>query len=145
MAVRMHLWDNLICYGLCLLPWFSFYLKVLKALIRFVQDERKELISLFKKAGFEGTAAILRTVSCPPFAHWRWDTIKKVTRQIGYVLPGFKNHYSVLEPFLRRVKEGTTAKLVRIACTCSVWNTQNRFVTWYANVLEKSTSLGQHL
>jgi hypothetical protein len=40
------------------------------------------------------------------------------------------------------LKEGTTAKLVRTACTCSVWNTQNRFVTWYANVLETAQAWG---
>ena len=50
----MHMWEGLIRFGLCLLPWFTFWFGAFKCLCRFLRDEQTELAELYNDEGLEG-------------------------------------------------------------------------------------------
>ena len=80
-AVRLlgwrHQFDLVIRKGLCRLPWFPRWLKLLKSITYFVRNDNlnDELCKLFRAAGLHGVATLVAQARVPDFAKWRWNTL----------------------------------------------------------------------
>ena len=138
----MHMWDGLICFGLCSLAWFSFFLSVLKAVSKFVTDEKRALMAAFAQAGLHGTVALFKSVRVPPFAKWRWGTIWENCRSLIYVLPQLIAHYGIIAAHLACMTDGAHVGKVKVALTCPAWYREFKFVCWFSEKLCKTMSWG---
>ena len=76
-----HLWDGVIRFGLCMLPWFKVFLRSLKALTKYLRENITDVIEVFRAAGLEGAANFLEVVSLPVFLEWRWGPLMKYADQ----------------------------------------------------------------
>ena len=74
--------DGLIRFGLCSLAWFPFFLKVLKAILRFVREHVADIAELLESHGYAGAAQIIRKLKPPSFANWRWQTLHDVCKEL---------------------------------------------------------------
>lgn len=138
----MHMWDNVLRHGLCSLTWFGSFLAVIKALTKFVIDERRGLIQAFADASLHGVVAILRSVSVPPFAKWRWGTLYSNTHSLRHILPLLRNSFHIVEAYFKRMKDGVLVQKVRVACTDAVWEREFQFVLWFSSVIVKTQEWG---
>jgi hypothetical protein len=130
-----HLWDGVLRHGLCNLVWFAFFLKVLKAIAKFVRNEKEELMSLFRKADLDGSAALLRVTSVPTFAEWRWGKLGSICQRLKATLSVLRAHVHVVNPLLHKMRETSLAALVKIALTSEQWYTEFKFTDWFSDLL----------
>ena len=138
----MHNWDNLIRHGLCILPWFSDWLAVLKVVCRFIRDERNELETICEESGMEGTKALLKISKNPPFAKWRWWTMHLSCKQLRYVLPSLRANFEAFLLFIDKLKDGYMSRRVCIGLTCPNWFRQFKYCDWHSQELYRASEWG---
>lgn len=79
-----HLWDLLIRRGLSSLRWFPGWLDTFKGLTSWLRHRQNidVLAKDLEDKGRRGLAAVLKSLSLPPFANWRWSTLARLCRQL---------------------------------------------------------------
>jgi hypothetical protein len=137
-----HLWDGLLCFGLCSLVWFSPFLRSLKALVRVLREDLDLVKDAFGAAGLDGSKAIIGNLRVPSFAHWRWGTIHDICKSLRYGILILREHVALVIPCLGKMKDGTRARLARHALTSFDWFCQFSFVAWFSEHLCESMSWG---
>ena len=94
-----HVVDGLLRFFLCQFPWFSSHLRDLKHLARLMNIHYLGLAECLENVGKRGTTQVLRSMSVSSFAHWRWGTICKVSKDCGVVQPILKDNLHHIETF----------------------------------------------
>ena len=137
-----HLWDGILKFGLSLLVWFVPFLKVLKAVVRFLRDDVAEIKRAFNDAGLPGCVALIGTIKMPVFIEWRWGTIADVCRELVLVFSTLQNHFHLLRPVLEPMTDGAFTRKLRHAFQSIDWYREFSFVHWFADQLSHIMSWG---
>ena len=138
-----HLFDNLLRNGLCNLAWFGAFLTVLKALTKFLRENRAEISQAYADAGMAGSASFFKTLAVASFAVWRWETLGVVCIDVWAPLTMLRDSFHLLQPLLKQMKDTTIAKKVIVALTSVQWLCEFKFVNWYSTSINSFASFGQ--
>ena len=130
-----HLWDGIICHGLCSMPWWPHFLRCLRGLVHFVRDERESICNAFLKAGLAGTKALLFILRIPVFISWRWGSIWDVVRESKFAVNVFRTHSGVVLTVLATMTDGSLAAKVKEAMYSDEWFRNFSFTYWFSEKL----------
>ena len=70
-----HIWDTILQRGCCSWRWFPVFLRRLKAVTRFVRNNKEMVCVCLRRNGCSGLAGMVEHSSFPNFAEWRWETL----------------------------------------------------------------------
>jgi hypothetical protein len=138
----LHQIDGLIRFGLCSLIWFPFFLKVLKALLRFVREHVEDIAELLELHGYAGAAQVMRKLKPPSFANWRWKTLHDVCNALEAAVVTLRRYAHVLKDLVSKLSDGTQAKCIKAALEDIRWYTCFQFVNWYSAFLTRIMAWG---
>ena len=141
-----HKWDLVIRRALSTQRWFPFWLDHLKATISWLRSSpnRRSLSADLKRRGFSGLSELVKNLSLPTFAQWRWNTLTGCCRSLGTV---FWSLAERIDPLSIR-RNGSDAVKFRKLCYTMVdetWQLQLKFVTWLTEIFGILLQLGRRV
>ena len=145
LAGWQHTWDGVLCYCLCMLPWFPHWLRVFKAASKFVRNVIDDLVAAYKTAGLLGAVAVLENLAIKKFIEWRWGTLDGNCMEMATALGIFRATIHVVSLVAQRMKDTVTEKLLAEAFTSEEWYVQFQFVKRFAHEVGKLQSFWQFL
>ena len=128
-----HQFDLLIKRGLCSLPFFPDWLAKLKAVIGLLRDinDMEVLVKHFKAIGMQGLSEMMKNLSLPNFAHWRWGTLRDCCRELSTVLDSLIMRF---DPSLfQGSRDQSQLQKVIAAFSSTLWRNLFDFIIWYTN------------
>lgn len=130
-----HLVDNVIQRVLSSMRPFPDFLAKLKCITRFLRSDLNlsEIARCLERDGFGGLAAVVRKISIPSLAAWRWGTIAEVTRVLSSFLASLIAHFD--PKAFEDSKDTTDVKAVLAAFRSPSWLRMFELVTWYTGKL----------
>jgi hypothetical protein len=118
---------------LCCLHIFLDWLAKLKAVIGFLRDVNNMgvLVKHFKGNGMQGLSEMMKNLSLPNFAHWRWGTLRDCCVELGTVLDTLIVRF---DPSLfQGSRDQSQLQKVSAAFSSTLWRNIFDFITWFTN------------
>ena len=78
-----HMMDLLIRRGLGQCVFFPQFLKHVKAIVSFLREDIDRVTQDLRRRGHTELAKLMRLVSFPTFANWRWSTLDNCLKSIS--------------------------------------------------------------
>ena len=128
-----HLWDGVIRFGLCSLPWFDLFTRSLKALVRWLREDMEDIAGMLREGGLHGAADVMELTKLPTFIAWRWGTIHEVCKALVDGISIIRANAAVIFQALGKLQDDTRRRLIRVAIESVDWLNQFRFVSWFSD------------
>ena len=78
-----HISDGLTGWGLCTLVWLGAFLQTLKVWIKLCRNHGGDLMKALQLEGLHAAAAMIKKITLPAFAEWRWRKLAAYSRAAG--------------------------------------------------------------
>lgn len=112
---------------------FLDWLAKLKAVIGFLRDVNNMgvLVKHFKGNGMQGLSEMMKNLSLPNFAHWRWGTLRDCCVELGTVLDTLIVRF---DPSLfQGSRDQSQLQKVSAAFSSTLWRNLFDFIIWYTD------------
>jgi hypothetical protein len=128
-----HQFDLVVKVPLSYVRWWPGFLDSLKALVSFLRSHtlRPAMIRGLEDSGKHGLAAVIRELSLPTFAQWRWRTLEAVCIQLNKCLRALCEHFDS-SWFIQTTRTSVEFKKVAAALGSSTFSCLFAFVLWFA-------------
>jgi hypothetical protein len=127
-----HIVDNLHRRMLTSLPWTAGFIKMVKALTKFLREWNVEIVQVLQQHNLPAVAESIEKCNAPTFANWRWNTLHRSIKAVMKSFPYLKEHFGKLD-FVKAARDTTTIRLVRSAVACPDFEFRALFVEWCAH------------
>lgn len=139
----MHLWDLEIRRGLSGLRFFPKWVRGLKALVSFLRNSQHTTLITrgLRKKGMHGAADLIKKLSLPNFAEWRWGTLLGCCNALSGVLATLAANFDA--SLFQSARERTGLSDMLAALSSPAWHSQFQFVHWFCRWLGGIMSWGR--
>ena len=142
LAIQMpgwrHIFDLILRRSLSSMPWFPRWLDIFKSLCSFLRDlsVQDQLCRSLRGTPFAAAVQVIKLVTIPGFAKWRWTTLDDCCSELFKIWATFRRVFNP-QHFANMREDGTRLQRVVEAVHNEIWNQQLKFVRWHADWLGK--------
>ena len=133
-----HIWDTILQRGCCSWPWFPVFLRRLKAVTRFLRNNKEMVCVCLRRNRCSGLAGMVEGSTFLSFAEWRWGTLYECADIIQSFWASLRCAMELSD--FKNQRDGNEMKEVKAAFACTVWPVHLRLAVWLSRWITEAQS-----